>query len=145
MAFVGDTGQGGTASLSVSGVIGVCYRSIQLPNWTMEKVDASCISTEGFMRYIPADVIDPGDIQLEAIFDAADQDVSSVIGEVQEITITFPKTIETSTAGATLIGTGFVSANQLPSMALNELMVLSLTFSFDGDEGPTYTPETLAV
>ena len=138
MAFIGDTGQGTTVDLSITGAIGVCYRSIQLPTWVQEKIDASCLSTIGFMRYIPADVTDPGELTLEAIFDPTDD--LPVFGQVEDITITLPVGTAGNTA-ATITGSGFITSDQLPSLALNELMMLTLTFAFDGDTGPLFTPE----
>jgi len=138
MAYVGDTGQGGTLTLETTGAVG-CIRNMQLPEWVMEKIEANCLETVGFGRYVPGDLTDPGDIVAEAVFDA-----SLVIptgGVVETVTVQLPIGDPANTVNATLAGTAFISSSQLPNMATNELMVLGLTISFDGDTGPTYTPE----
>ena len=137
MAYVGDTGVGATITLDTTGEIG-CVRTMQLPDWAMEKIDATCLDSSGFIRYIPGDLTDPGDVTVEAIF-AATNDIPTP-GIVEDITITFPVGVAGNTA-ATLTGSGFISSVTMPSMAVNELMALSLTISFDGDTGPTFAPE----
>ena len=141
MAYVGDTGQGMVVTLATTGAVG-CARSIQLPDWVMEKIDASCLDTTGFMRYIPSDLTDPGDVVMETIF-AATNDIPEP-GTIEDITITFPIGDEANTVAATLTGSGFISTTGMPNAAMNELMVLTLTFSFDGDTGPAYTVEAAA-
>ena len=141
MAYVGDTGQGATLTLGTTGAVG-CIRSMQLPEWAMEKVDASCLDTTGFMRYIPGDLTDPGDIVAEAVFDATLEIPPG--GIVETVTVQFPIGDPLNAVPATLVGTAFISSRGLPNMAINELMVLGLTISFDGDTGPSYTIESLA-
>lgn len=138
MAYVGDTGQGAAVTLDTTGAVG-CARSIQLPEWVMEKVDATCLETTDFMRYVPADLSDPGEAVIEAIF-AATNDVPKP-GTIEDITITFPIGDPTNTVAATLTGSGFISTTAMPNMATSELMVLTITFAFDGDTGPAYSVE----
>ena len=109
----------------------------------MEKIDASCLETVGFMRYIPGDLTDPGELQVEAIFDA--EVGVPVNGVVETITVTFPISNPDNAAAATLSGTGFIMVTTLPNMAINELMVLGLTIAFDGYTGPVFTAEALTV
>ena len=141
MAYVGDTGQGATLVLATTGTVG-CVRSAQLPDWAMEKVDASCLETTEFMRYIPSDLTDPGDIVMEVVFDATI--AIPTPGTVEDITVTFPIGDPTNTVPATLTGSGFISNTGMPNMAIGELMMLTITFSFDGDTGPAYSVEAAA-
>lgn len=142
MAFVGMTGQGATVNLSVTGAIG-CIRSIKLPEWTQEKVDASCLNTTGFKRYIAGDLTDPGQVEMTAVFDPANgvpDPTAGGMGQHETITVTFPP----ATPGgpqATLTGTGFLVSVSLPSMEIDQLLEINLTFCFDGDEDnpPTFS------
>lgn len=142
MAYVGMTGQGATVVLSTTGAIG-CIRSIKLPEWSQEKIDASCLDTTDWMRYIPGDLKDPGQLELTAVFDPS---IGVPEPSVQEtVTVTFPIGDPSNSTPATLTGSGFVQSVSQPSMEINNLLELSLTFCFDGDDTdpPTYTPEAV--
>lgn len=138
MAYLGDTGQGATLTLDTTGAVG-CVRSLQLPEWVMEKIEANCLETVGFGKYVPGDLTDPGEIVAEAVFDASLTPPDP--GEVQTVTVEFPIGDSANTTAATLSGTGFITTTALPNMAINELMTLTITIAFDGDTGPAYTAE----
>lgn len=144
MSIVGTTGQGTTAVLTNAGIVG-CVRGITLPAWTQDKIDASCLDTVGFMRYIASDLTDPGDCELEIIFDPS-FDFTGLVGVDDTLTVTFAISGESApdtpnTTNAVLTGSGFISNYNLPDLALSTLAVVNVTFSFDGEEGPTFTPE----
>ena len=138
MAYIGDTGQGATVTFETSGVTG-CVRSIALPEWVMESVDATCLADTGFSKKIPGDLTDAGEAQIVTVF-AADE-APPTPGTVETLTVTFPIGDPTNTVAATLAGTGFISTTGLPNMATNELMELNITFTYDGDTGPAFTAE----
>lgn len=140
MAYVGDTGQGATISFSTTSDVG-CVRSMDLPDWTMEKVDATCLDTTDFGRFVAGDLTDPGEITLTAVFDATNAIPAD--GVVETVTVTFPIGTSGNTTNATLVGSGFISRRKLPTLETNQLMELELTFAFDGDTltPPTYTAE----
>ena len=138
MAYVGDTGQGATLSLPTTGAIG-CVRTLQLPSFSMQKIDASCLDTTGFMRYIPGDLTDPGELVVTAVFDATN--TLPVNGVIETAVVTLPIGTSGNTTAATLTGSGFVYVHVLPSLSINNLMELQLTFAFDGDTGPTWSEE----
>ena len=141
MAYKGMTGQGATAVLGTTGAVG-CVRSIQLPEWTQEKIDSSCLDTTGFKTYIPGDLTDPGQVQLVAVFDPSIAIPSC--GVVETLTITFPIGDPANSTNATLVGTGFIMSVQNPNMQIDNLLELTITFCYDGDSAspPTYTPES---
>lgn len=139
MAYVGMTGQGATAVLTTTGAVG-CVRSINLPEWVQEKIDASCLDTTGFMRYIPGDLTDPGEVQMTVVFDPT-IDIPTP-GDVDTLTVTFPIGTDGNTTAAVLTGSGFLTNVSQPSMEINGLLEMNLTFAFDGDTGPTYTVES---
>ena len=138
MSAIGDTGQGATVVFDPVSSIGR-VRGIQLPEWVMEKIDASALETVGFMSYIPGDLTDPGDCQIEAVFDS-ENDIPTN-GVIETLTVTLPIADATNTVAGVLTGTGFITTTGLPNMAINELMTLNITFSFDGETGPAYTAE----
>lgn len=140
MTYAGMTGQGTTAVLTTNAITG-CVRSLTLPEFTQDKIDASCLDTTGFMRYISGDLTDPGEVQMEIIFDPT-FDFDGIIGVSDTLTITFALGTSTSSTQATLIGTGFITNYSLPDMSTNTLAVANVTFAFDGSTGPAFTPES---
>ncbi len=134
------TGQGTTAVLTTNAITG-CVRSLTLPELTQDKIDASCLDTTGFMKYIPGDLTDPGECQLEIIFDPT-FDFDAIVGVVDTLTITFAIGDPTNTINATLTGTGFITNYSLPDLSTNNLAVVNVTFAFDGDTGPAFTVES---
>lgn len=150
MTYQGMTGQGTTAVLTAGAIVG-CVRSLTLPEITMEKIDASCLATQGFTKYIPGDLSDPGECQMEIIFDPTFDffenpgdplDIDGVVGNIDTLTITFPIGDPTNTTNATLSGTGFITNYSLPDLSSGTLAVVNVTFAFDGDTGPAFTPES---
>ena len=121
MTYAGMTGQGTTAVLTTNAITG-CVRSLTLPELTQDKIDASCLDTTGFMRYISGDLTDPGEVQMEIIFDPT-FDFDGIIGVTDTLTITFALGTSTNTTQATLIGTGFITNYSLPDMSTNTLAV----------------------
>jgi len=134
------TGQGTTAVLTTNAITG-CVRSLTLPELTQDKIDASCLDTTGFMKYIPGDLTDPGECQLEIIFDPT-FDFDAIVGVVDTLTISVAISDPTNTTNATLIGTGFITNYSLPDLSTNNLAVVNVTFAFDGDTGPAFTVES---
>ena len=124
--ITGSTGQGSTVTLGSA--IG-CVRSVTLPTFSMDSIDASCLSDTGFMKKISADLSDAGEVQIVAAYGGASQELT---GTQETITITFGD-------GGSLSGTGFISAVDHGSLETGGLMETTTTFTFDGDTGPAYT------
>lgn len=150
MAYVGMTGQGTTAVLTNAAIVG-CVRSIALPSLSQEKIDASCLDTTGFTRYIPGDLTEVGECQLTLIFDPTYDWASfgasndrPLVGEIDTLTITFPIQNAGNAVNAVFAGSGFVMSYDLPDLSLNTLAEVTLNFCFDGDTGPTWTPESVS-
>lgn len=139
--FVGMTGQGATATLSVTGDLG-CVKSIQLPEWSQEKIDASCLNTTGFKKYIPGDLNEPGEVTFTVVYNPANgvpapglADNAGVL-TAETLTITIPDPTDSSAVSATLAGSGFISSTQMPNMEINGLLEMTITFCFDGGSVP---------
>ena len=141
MASTAITGQGATISLS-GGATG-CVRSIKLPEWSQEKIDASCLSTTDWKKFIAGDLVDPGQIEVTAVF--LPDDVPTKPDKVpQDVTVTFPLSSGGTSAGS-LTGSGFIMSTSGPNFEMDTLAEVSFTFCFDGDgTPPTYTAEVAA-
>jgi len=137
MAVEGSTAQGIT--VTVGSAIG-CVRSVTLPEFSLEAIDASCLEDAygGFMKKLSGGLIDAGEVQVTYVSTGAPLTVS---GEQQTCTIVIPaassSTSNGTQAGYTLTGTGFISSASGGSLEINGLMENSVTFVFDGDTGPT--------
>jgi hypothetical protein len=136
--MAGQSGQGSTVAFTTAGAVG-CARSMTLPNWSMETIDASCLEDVGFMKKVGADLVDGGEVEIVVLFEIDDVPFTPS-GDIDTITITIPS--KTGGTDATLSGTGFISSTQLPSLASSELMEQTITFVFDGQTGPTWTAGT---
>ena len=148
MAIDAITGQNTTVSFSGLGAIS-CVRSISLPEFSLESVDASCIddatpnSPPGasvnaeFTKKIPGMLVDAGEVQITMVF--APIDSFHIPNGVQDtISVTLPAALNAG-SGRVLSGTGFISSCQAPSIELNGLLEQTITFAFDGDTGPLLT------
>lgn len=135
MPILGTTGQGTTVSLSGGSA---CVRSLTLPTWSMDSIDASCLSDTGYMKKIAADLVDAGTVQVTSVFGLEGTPVVPD-GTEETITITLPSA---GTTGGILTGSGFISECTLPSIEIGGLLEQTITFTFDGVTGPTWTAGT---
>lgn len=143
--YLGDTGQGALFTMTGLNLVSR-VKSIKLPEFVQEKLDATSLNTSGFMEYVAGDTIDPGEITLELIFDPLDDIGQPIMGGCgEEVEITFPRSpcreSGVSTNAAQMIGTGFVTNVDWPNLAINELMIATVTIAFDGGTGPAYIAE----
>ena len=145
MAIEGYTGQGTTVAFSGIGAI-ACVRSISLPEFSLETVDASCLDSASpvqppnavvaeFTKKVPGMLVDAGEVQITAVF--GDTDVAQIPNGVEDtLTITLPTSA--GVAGKVLSGTGFITSAQMPSIEMNGLLEQTITFVFNGNTGPTF-------
>lgn len=133
------TGNGGVVTASPSGVA-LAFTKIGELQMTRGKLAVDHLGSVGFRPQIPDDHQDPGEIELEAWFDAT-EDLAD-IGEGQEtITITYPLENEDWEVPATLSGTGFLIAVGTPECVNGQVSKQKLKIAFDGGTGPTFSPE----
>ena len=136
-----DTGTGATFSLSVSAQ-SACIRSITMPEFTIDDIETSCLNTTNYKTYRPADLSEPGEIQIEYLFDA-DVDTLLARGADEIVTVTWPIHTSTNSNNATFIADGYIKSIKLPDLAIDELQVATLTFKLNGaDTEPAFTPES---
>lgn len=149
MAVEGATSQGTTVAFTTIGTI-ACVRSISLPEFSLEAIEASCLSSSGannppgtgvvaeFTKKLPGQLVDAGEISITMVF-ALNDEPEIPNGLIDTVTVTLPSAGST---GGILTGTGFVSSCQMPSLEPNGLLEQTITFVFDGGTGPTYTAGT---
>jgi hypothetical protein len=139
MAVEGYHAQGTTVTLTTGGAVG-CVRSVSLPEFSLEAIDASCLedAAGGFMKKLSGGLIDAGEVQVTYVSVGA-PDVPD--GSQDTLTIVVPAVAAASSNGTqggyTITGTGFISSASGGSLEINGLMENSFTFVFDGDTGPT--------
>jgi hypothetical protein len=139
MASTGiDTGHGGTLAFS-SGIAAFAapFRKIGAVEQAIEKVEETDLANTATKSYLPGDVPDPGEFEVEYAFDATmDHPVLLTAGT---ITITAPLATGQATA-ANLAGTGFImSRTAFPECTTNGLQVGKMKCRFDGKTDPVLT------
>jgi len=135
------TGNSGTISLSESG-LSLAFTKIGEWQTTRGKLAVDHLGSTGFKPQIPDDLADPGEIEVEALFDPT-VDLADISEEVETITVTYPKEDPTKVA-ANLSGTGFLIAVGTPELVNGSVSKQKFKVAFDGDTGPTFTPEVAA-
>jgi hypothetical protein len=135
--MAGSTGQGTTVAFTTAGAIS-CVRSITLPEWSMETIDAACLNDVGFAKKIAGDLVDAGTVELTVVFELTDAPYTPD-GVQDTITVTFPSAGAT---GGVLTGTGYITSCTLPSVEINGLLEQTIVFTFDAETGPTWTAGT---
>ena len=110
---------------------------VTLPESARESIDTShTATTDGMMTFIPSDLIDNGDLEVELNFD---EDASPPIdSDPETVTITFPLRTGNTTA-ATWAFTGFMT-NYAPAAPIDDRMTATATIKVTG--AITITPGT---
>lgn len=134
------TGNGATVALSVS-TISSCITSVTLPNFAVEDLETSCLSTTNYKTFKASDLTDPGEIVVEYLFNQ-DTDTLLARGVAEVITITWPIHTAGQTTNATFVADGYIREVQLPTLQNGELQTASFTFKLNGeDTEPAFTGE----
>lgn len=124
-----DTGQLATAVFSGGVTFNARLTMIGELARTMQKLDASALDTTDEMEYVPGDLVDPGEIELELYFDG--EEALPEAGEKATLTVTFPLG-EGQASAASYTASGFFTSVNYPSAQLNNLMKSKVTFALDG-------------
>lgn len=112
------------------------WRSVDAIRITNESLEDSSLASTNFMEFVPDDLDDVEEITIEFYFDATDS--LPVRRTTGTLTITFPLQ-DSQTSNATLVGTGFITAVDVPPLAVGERLIGSLTFKFDGKTEPAFS------
>lgn len=140
MAIVGDTGQGATFTLSTQTAVSA-YKVIDIDIGEMSRgmIEVSHLGTTTDEERIIEDLNKHGDWIVRVRHDAYSTAVT-ITGSVDTATITFPASpTQTTTTGANIAASGYITAVKLPKLAKNEPQEAVYKFSPNGDTGPTYT------
>jgi len=140
VANVSDTGLGASIGYS-STSFAARIKSFSLGSWTGGKLEDSTLASTTYKEYIPDDLVDPNDIEMEIYFSTS-QALPTVNGAAETITLTFPQRTgaggETASA-ASLSGTGFFTQVDWPELQIGSIQMATVRMSFDGKTGPTFT------
>ena len=129
--------QGASVTFGTSALTGkiLSVSSVQQSREVLDITDLS-ISAGGAKRSIPADIYDPGSLDVEFLYSSA-QALPDIAAVAETVTITFTKATSGGTA-ATFAGSGYISARSTSECSIGGVMQMSCTVSFDGETGPTY-------
>lgn len=129
-----DTGNTSTIVFATSGFTANFH---MIGSFEQERPDikTSHLGTTGFETYIPGDLVEPGEFEVEFEYDPDEQPPISSAAET--ITITHPVPSGSSN-GATCAGTGYIKKWSSAELKNNELMVAKATVKWDGGTGPAW-------
>ena len=131
------TGNTGTIAFTETGVT-LLFTKIGEWQATRGKLETSHLETEDFKEFMADDLADPGEIELEALFDPT-KALGSIVAVAETITITYPKTTGTA---AKLAGTGFITMLSTPELVNGSVSKRKIKIAFDGATGPAFTAQT---
>lgn len=130
-----DTGNGATLTLSATGAVGNIRNLGEIAK-ELGKLEISHLGTVGNKRYMPDDLAEPGTLEIEVEFDPSA--ALPAVGAVETATVTYPAPAGVAYP-ANHAGSGFLTKVSTPQLANGTVQVGKLTFSFDGNTGPTFT------
>lgn len=136
----GDTGVGATVTLS-GGFTG-SYREIGNARKAIEDVDNTTldVASDNPAKFLPGD--NPVYEDIVSIVRFNPTVAQPALRTIQTITVTPPKENTGSAAPCNLVGSGYVkSFDVIPNMQRNQLNVAQMVVRYDGNTGPTFTPE----
>lgn len=133
-----DLGTGTIVAFTGTGITSK-MRSVEQGEVSVAVIDMSHLLTTGAREKLAGDLVDHDSLTIEAEIDQAKiSELTGAIGVTDTIKITFP--LATLTTAGFVTGTGFVSTFNW-STPIDDAMVTSFTWTWDGGTGPTYTDE----
>lgn len=133
-----DTGQGATITFADFSFAGDVRMIGETKQSSTPVKDTPLSATHE--SHIPGDTIDPGETELEVIFDR--RSALPPINQPTLITQTFPLGPGDATP-ATLIGSGFITERSVPQMATGTLQIAKVKLRWDAKATlPVFTPAT---
>lgn len=119
-----DLGYGATLGFGTS-TFTASIRSISVGERTREVIDASHLTTTTNKRKLIGDLVDVGSFDVEFIWDSTSTKVPPIAAAAETITITLPDV-------STIIGKGAVTSFGGPNIAIEDLMVGTMTVTWTG-------------
>lgn len=139
-----DTGAAATVSFSGT-TFAAKIKSIKLPTWATEDLEKSTLDTDGYKEYVPSDLVEPGEVQITALYPTSITLPVVAATVTETCTITFPlrkvastTTTSNETTAANLAGSGYFKSFDFPTLQLGQLQECTFVFKFDGTS-LTYT------
>ena len=133
MALTGNTG---TIAFGTSAIV-LSWTKIGEWQTTRGKLETSHLATATFKTFMPDDLADPGEVEVEALFDPT-KALGSITAVAETITITYPKTAGTA---AKLAGTGFITMLSTPELVNGSVSKRKIKVAFNGGTGPAFTAQ----
>jgi hypothetical protein len=128
-----------------------CVRSMSLPSFERDKIDVSCLDSEGFKEYMASYLAEPGDLEVVVRFDGeidlelehlGYQGAESSDGSTEmTVTVTFDLLDGQATA-ASLSGSCFIKGVSLSEFNGTGLVEMTLSVCMDGRIPPAFTEAT---
>ena len=130
-----DTGN--TSAVTISGWSGTVIR-FQCPEFTREALEDTDIATSNQKTFVPDDLYDPGELEIEFFWDQSATNFPPIGGAAESVSLAFPlKSGEVT--NATLAGTAFVVSSTGPEVVNGSLMRGTMRWKFDGKTEVAYT------
>ena len=130
-----------------------CVRSVSLPSFEREKIDVSCLDSEGFKEYMASYLAEPGELEVVVRFDGVleleldhlgYQGPASGDGSTEmQCTLSFGK-LDGESAAASLSGSCFIKGVSLSEMNGTSLVEMTISVCFDGRVGPAFSEASYA-
>lgn len=130
-----------------------CVRSMSLPSFERDKIDVSCLDSDGFKEYMASYLAEPGDLEVVVRFDGelilelehlGYQGPASADGSTEmTVTVTFDLLDGQATA-ASLVGSCFIKGVSLSEFNGTSLVEMTLSVCLDGRIAPAFTEATWA-
>lgn len=128
-----------------------CIRSMSLPSFERDKIDISCLDSQGFKEYMATYLAEPGDLEVVVRFDGelelelehlGYQGANSTDGSTEmTVTLTFDLLDGQATA-ASLSGSCFIKGVSLSEMNGSSLVEMTISVCLDGRIAPSFTEAT---
>jgi hypothetical protein len=137
MAVRKDTGHGATITFGTSS-LAYSWTKMGAAETDRGEVETTTLATTDYKTFMPGDLADPGEFEVEYLFDTetAQNCIAGLAAET--ITVTFPVPSGGSVA-ARCTGTGFVKKRTLiPELSTDTIQVGKLTVRWDGETGPNF-------
>jgi len=110
-------------------------KDVKIGGLSREAVDVTNFgSTGGYKEFIPSALIDPGELEVELIYDT--DTAPPISGAAEAVTVTFPLKSGETTA-ATMACNGFLTDSE-EAVPMDDAMSQNVTIKFTGQR--TYTP-----
>lgn len=132
-----------------------CVRSVSLPSFEREKIDVSCLDSDGFKEYMASYLAEPGDLEVTVRFDGSMKlelehlgyqgPAESPADGSTEMTCTLVfDLLDGESAAASLTGSCFIKGVSLSEMNGTSLVEMTISVCLDGRYGPIFAEATKA-